>query len=508
MRGRIILTKAFLFFLAFSPAARAVQKVLPQEIRYPVAVGSFYPRNGRELSAQTAKLLDTADRRLRTSEGDIPKAIIVPHNALYFSGLTAGAGYAALKKLKPFVKRVVVIGSSHQGKYFGISLSQARYWEMPNRRFEIDEELTGKLIKMQGVGFDNGAHEAESSLEMQLPFINAVFGRDVKIVPVLVEDASIEQVSDFIKAVWGGPETVVVISTDMTAGKDAETVRQAIEKTARSLEKKEYKVIKDKDFCAPLPVAGLLAFAQENNLNIKKLDLQTSADAFPMTDKVIGFGAFGIFEEDKDENENQKERLESVLYANQEILLRVAAQSVVSGFDRGRPLRVKESRYPEELHEKGATFVSIYHNGVLRGSAGSPEATRSVLEDIAENAYAAAFSDFRFVPLDEDEIKDAEISILFLTRPELLSFENEEDLLTKIKPNEDGLIVKERSNKALFLPQIWETFPSPKEFLIHLKQRAGLPADYWSPTVKVYRFNVIDINSGDLEHPSSVWKKK
>ena len=501
--------QALLFIIAcFVPVTGMAEAVMPQEIRYPVAIGSFYPRDGRELSRKAADFIDTADRRLRLSGGDIPKVIIVPHNALYFSGLTAGAGYAALKKVKPFVKRVILIGSSHQGKYFGISLSQAKYWEMPNRRFEVDHGLVEKLIKMQGIGFDNDAHEAESSLEMQLPFINAVFGKDVKIVPVLVEDASIEQISDLIDAVWGGPETVIVISTDMLTGKDAETVRKAIGTTARVLEKKDYTLVKPQDFCAPLPVMGMLSYARENNLEVRTLDLQTSADSYPMTDKVIGFGAFGVYEKDETSKEDSRERLEGILHANQEALLRVAAQSVISGFERGRALRVRETRYPEELREKGATFVNIYYNGVLRGSAGSTEPVRSILEDVAENAYAAAFSDFRFVPLSEDEIKNAEISVSFLTYPEPVRFEDEKDLLTRITPQEDGLILKERANRALFLPQIWETFSSPHEFLVHLKQRAGLPADYWSPTVKVYRFKVIDINSGDLENPKSIWSPR
>ena len=491
--------------LCVLPFGGQARDILPQEIRYPAVIGSFYPRDGRELSRQAADFVDTADRRLRVSDGPIPKAIIVPHNALFFSGPVAGAGYAALKRLKPFVKKVVLIGSSHQGKYFGISLSQARYWEMPNRRFEADRELTEKLIKMQGIGFDNEAHEAESSLEMQLPFVNAVFGKDVKIVPILVEDASVEQVSDLIDAVWGGPETVIVVSTDMSSGKDAESVQNVLRETARRVEKKEYSSLKSDRFCAPLPVAGLLAYARENNLDVQTIDLRTSADAYLTTNKVIGFGAFGVYDTNKDAMEDSRERLESILQENQEALLRVAAQSIVSGFERGRSLRVRGNRYPEELREKGATFVNIYYNGALRGSAGSDEATRSILEDISENAYAAAFSDFRFIPLEEEEMKNAEISISFLTSPTPVHFSDEEDLMKKIKPQEDGLILKERSNRALFLPQVWNTFSSPKEFLLHLKQKANLPADYWSPTIKIYRFNVIDINSGDLENPKSVW---
>ena len=481
---------------------------MPQEIRYPAAVGSLYPRDGRELTKKAADLVATADRRLRVSDEEIPKAIIVPHNALFFSGETAAAGYAALKRLKPFVKRVVLIGSSHQGKYFGISLSQAQYWEMPNRRFESDREMTNRLIKMQGIGFDSAAHEAESSLEMQLPFIHAVFGRDVKIMPILIEDASIEQITDLIDTVWGGPETVVVVSTDMFSGQDAETVKKEIRKTARLLEKKDYSAIKKQHFCAPLPVEGLLAYARENNMDVRTIALQTSADVYPQTNKVIGFGAFGVYETDSEAQEHSFEQMEDLVRSNQEDLLRVAAQSLITGFERGRPIRLRENRYPEAFREKGMTLVNIYYNGALRGSAGSVEPTRSFLEDIAENAYAAGFSDFRFVPLDEDEIKDAEITISFLTPPRQMRFGGEEDLLSKITPQKEGLILKERSNRALFPPQIWETFSSPKEFLSHLKQKAGLPADYWSPTVKVYRFHVIDINSGDLENPKSIWQQR
>ncbi len=476
-------------------------------IRYPVGAGTLYPRDARKLSQKISELIETADRRLRLSASEIPKVIIVPHNALYFSGDVAAAGYAALKRLKPFVKRVVLISSSHQGTYFGISLSQAKYWEMPDQRFEIDRELTEKLLKIQGIGFDSDAHEAEPSLEMQLPFVGAVFGKDVKIMPILVEDASVEQISDLIAAVWGGPETVIIISTDMSSGKQAEKVKSDIYDISKLLEKGEYTKIKPKHFCASLPVAGLLAYVREHRFSVQTIELQTSENPFLEADNIVGFGAFGIYETN-DGSEDDKVQMENILHANQESLLRIAAQSIVTGFERGRPLRLRESRYPEELRRKGSTFVSLYYNGSLRGSAGSEETTRSILEDITENAYAAAFSDFRFLPLSEEEIKKAEVSVSVLTRPELIRFENEKDLLTKIKPEQDGLILQERSNKALFLPQVWETFSSPEEFLVHLKQKAGLPADYWSPTIKVYRFSVIDINSGDLENPESVWLPK
>lgn len=488
-----------------SPAA--ARDGMVQKIRYPVAAGTFYPRDSVELAKKTKDLIDAADRRLRLPASEIPKAIVVPHNLFYFSGDTAAAGYAALRRLKPFVKRVVLIGSSHQGKYFGISLSGARYWEMPDRRFEVDQELTQKLMKIQGIDFDDAAHEAESSLEVQLPFVSAVFSKDVKIVPVLVEDASTEQISDLMDAVWGGPETVVIVSTDMAAGKDAAKVAADVSDTAKLMEREEYSKIRKRHFCASLPVVGLLAYVRENGFSVQTIETATSADAALKTDKTVGFGAFGVYETDGGA-QTDRVQMENVLQANQESLLRVAAQSIVSGFERGRALRVRETRYPEELRQKAATFVNIYYNGALRGSAGSEEPDRSILDDVAENAYAAAFSDFRFIPLTEEEFKKAEISISILTRPTPVRFETEEELLAKIQPERDGLILRERANKALFLPQIWQTFPSPRDFLAHLKQKAGLSMDYTSPTLKVYRFDVIDINSGDLEDPASIWLPK
>lgn len=492
-----------LIFFSFSAIAET-DGILPQKIRYPIAVGTHYPRNGRELTKKTKELLEAAEGRLRPDRESFPKVIIIPHNAFLFSGMIAAGGFTYLQQLRPFVKRVILIGSSHQGNYFGISLSRARYWEMPDRRFEVDMELTEKLLKIQGIGFDDGAHEVESALEVQLPFISTIFRDDVKILPILVEDASIEQVSDLMDAVWGGPETVIVISTNLSSGKDADQIRKQDEKTAQILEKKDVGAIKKSMMCSPLPVSGLLAYASENGYLIKTLDLRTSADIFPASDKIMGFGAFGVYETAKNSEENKQE-VEDILKEHQEALLRIAAQSIVSGFERGRPLRVRETRYAEELQQKGATFVSIYYNGALRGSAGSSEAERSILEDIAENAYAAAFSDFRFMPLSEEEIKDAEVSISFLTRPVPIRFKDEKDLLAKMRPKVDGLILRERSNKALFLPQVWESFSSRKEFLSLLKRKAGLPMDYWSPTLKVYRFEVIDINSGDLENPQSIW---
>lgn len=500
--------KYFFFFLSLLlPLTGKADNPIAEKIRYPTAMGAYYPKDPKELQKLVKSQIDQAERRLRYDGEEIPKALIVPHSALHFSGTVAAAGYASLIKMRPFIKRVVLIGSAHQGRYFGMALSRAKYWEMPDRRFPVDMELAETLSKIPGISFDDTPHVAEHGLEMQLPYVSALFKEDVKILPVLVGDASVEQVSDLIDAVWGGLETLVIVSTDMSTSTKYERTRERDNATARVIENKDYSALKPKDMCAPLAVAGLLHFAKEHNMDVRQLDLRNSADIFPEVDKVVGFGSFGIFPTKQDPEEKKKE-MEDFLRANQEDLLRVAAQSIVSGFERGRSLRIRESRYPDDLRQNGATFVSIYHNGMLRGSVGSTEPSRSILEDIAENAYAAAFQDFRFAPLSEEEIKEAEISISFLTPKTPLKFSSETELMQMLQPHTDGLVLRERANKGLFLPSVWDTFSTPSEFLVQLKRKAGLPADYWSSTVKIYRFEVIDINSGDMEDPSSIWKPR
>ncbi|HDZ78001.1 MAG TPA: AmmeMemoRadiSam system protein A, partial [Gammaproteobacteria bacterium] len=127
----------------------------------------------------------------------------------------------------------------------------------------------------------------------------------------------------------------------------------------------------------------------------------------------------------------------------------------------------------------------------LRGCVGSLTACRSLSEDVAENAFAAAFRDHRFNALTEDELAEIEISISVLSTPELMVFTSEQELLSQLQPGVDGIILTEGGNRGTFLPSVWEHYPQPASFLSHLKMKAGLPADYWSDTMKIERYNTV-----------------
>lgn len=170
------------------------------------------------------------------------------------------------------------------------------------------------------------------------------------------------------------------------------------------------------------------------------------------------------------------------------ILRDVARQSIAHGVERGGPLQISLEEYPPELQEIRACFVTLHLGGMLRGCIGSLEAHRPLVLDVAHMAFSAAFSDPRFSPVRKEELEDLEISISVLSPQEQISFDSEEDLLQKIRPGIDGLVIKEDFFSGTLLPSVWESIPDPKEFLRTLKMKANLPPNHWSDTVQIFRY--------------------
>jgi AmmeMemoRadiSam system protein A len=178
----------------------------------------------------------------------------------------------------------------------------------------------------------------------------------------------------------------------------------------------------------------------------------------------------------------------SLTKGNQQRLLNLTKKSIQQGLKTGQPLKINLADFPPELTEYRATFVTLQIDNQLRGCIGMLEAVRPLVEDIAENAFSAAFKDPRFPPLSKEEFDKLEIHLSILTPSEQIIFESEQDLIAQLRPNIDGLILEEGHRRGTFLPSVWEQLPDPKVFIRHLKQKAGLKADYWSASIKVYRY--------------------
>lgn len=174
--------------------------------------------------------------------------------------------------------------------------------------------------------------------------------------------------------------------------------------------------------------------------------------------------------------------------AERSTLLALARESIRYGLAHGRPPTVRAADYDAALRIPAACFVTLQIKGALRGCVGSLEPVRMLVDDVAHNAYAAAFSDPRFPPLAEQELDQLDIHISMLSPRQPLRFSSEADLLRQLRPGVDGLVLEDARHRGTFLPSVWEQLPEASEFLRHLKIKAGLPPDHWSANLRVERY--------------------
>ncbi|HBZ69679.1 MAG TPA: AMMECR1 domain-containing protein [Deltaproteobacteria bacterium] len=179
-------------------------------------------------------------------------------------------------------------------------------------------------------------------------------------------------------------------------------------------------------------------------------------------------------------------------------LVEVAWSSIRHGLRYGVPLEVRPFHFESPLQELRASFVTLRIGDKLRGCTGTLEAVRPLVVDVAENAFASAFRDPRFAPLAHDELATLDLHISILDSPERLAVDSEEELLRALRPGRDGLILEEGVRRATFLPAVWDQLPAPRDFVWHLKQKAGLTPDYWSPSLRLFRYAVREIEGGGL----------
>jgi hypothetical protein len=188
------------------------------------------------------------------------------------------------------------------------------------------------------------------------------------------------------------------------------------------------------------------------------------------------------------------------------VLLQLAAASISHGLTWGKPVAVDKAEFADDLAADGACFVTLKHGPQLRGCVGSPRAHRPLIEDVAANAFAAAFADTRFPRLRAAERPCLSLSVTVLSPSEPLAFKNEATLCAQLRPHVDGLIIECDGRSAVFLPQVWEVLPAPGLFLEQLKMKAGFDAQDRSLELKAWRFVAECVSSESLNGSKALWR--
>lgn len=457
-------------------------------VRSPSVAGFFYPDDPELLESEVQGFLAAAE----PAQGEpplSPKALIVPHAGYRYSGPIAAAAYRHLASRRREIKRVILLGPSHRVGLTGLGASSAEMFETPLGKIRIDREAIQQVLRLPQVSIDDDAHAEEHSLEVQLPFLQCLL-EDFSLVPFSVGDASGEDVAEVLEQLWGGDETLVVISSDLShflGYRDAQ-VRDA--ETTRAIEALEPERLDWESACGRVPVRGLLLTARRKHLVVHTLDVRNSGDTQGGHDRVVGYGAWAFVEDAAVSRAEYDSK-------DRKQLLDLARHSIEHSLAHGVPAPVRVDDDPGKLAEVRACFVTLHLRGELRGCIGNVEASQPLIVEVADRACAAANRDPRFSPVRGGELAQLEISISVLSPLEPLSVASEEELLRMLRPGVDGLIVQEVTSRGVFLPTVWEQLPDPAEFLKHLKTKAGLGENYWSNSLKLWKFATESFGDGD-----------
>jgi AmmeMemoRadiSam system protein B len=254
-----------------------------QTVRPAAVAGMFYPDDPQELESQ----LDSFLTRAGTADSP-PKAMIVPHAGYVYSGPVAATAYARLAANRGKIRRVVLIGPDHRVGFRGIAASSADWFETPLGRIPVDQEAIDSL---PGVERFDRAHMLEHSLEVHLPFLQKMLD-DFSLVPLVVGQAEPEEVAAVLERLWGGEETLIVISSDLSHYHDYATASRIDGETTRAIESFNGSLIGPQEACGYIGVRGLLQVAREKGLRELTADVRNSGDTAGSRDQVVGYGAY------------------------------------------------------------------------------------------------------------------------------------------------------------------------------------------------------------------------
>lgn len=256
--------------------------------RKPAVAGRFYPADPRQLH-------DAVDAYLRAADhGDkVPKAMIVPHAGYIYSGPVAATAYARLAPAAQRIRRVVLIGPSHQVAFRGLAVSRAHAYSTPLGDVPVDQDAIAELLQFPFIEYLEQAHTLEHSLEVHLPFLQTVLDA-FKLIPIVAGDAEPAQVASVLERLWGGDETLLVISSDLSHYHDYATARQRDHETSRLIEALRFDEIVGDAACGKIGVNGLLKLLRDKGLSIKTIDLRNSGDTAGDKARVVGYGAYVV----------------------------------------------------------------------------------------------------------------------------------------------------------------------------------------------------------------------
>ncbi|MEQ8899219.1 MAG: AmmeMemoRadiSam system protein A [Roseovarius sp.] len=437
----------------------------------PSAVaGRFFPGEAEELARTVAECLAHG-----TPAASPPKAIISPHAGYPFSGHLAGMAWCATETARP--ARIAILSPSHQHAFTGIALPSQDRYAMPGFDLAIDTAARDMLVNRDLVHVENAAHDREHGVETQLPFQHQTHS-GTPVVPLVIGRAPDEQVAQTVDALAALGDTLFILSSDLSHFLTLHAAREHDAKTAKLIETAKPEDLTGAHACGAAAIRGFLLSDHGQGSRLLRLGMANSAAVTKDTTRTVGYGAWALFDV-----------TDAILHADHRTaLLKAARQALTSHITKCKLPHVETDSFAPPLQGHGASFVTLQKDGKLRGCIGSLTAHQPLIADVIENTRKSATEDPRFPPVTTEELDHITLKIAVLSPSEPMPVKDEADLLARLEPGRDGLILSDKGRRGVFLPMVWDSLPAPEAFLAALKQKAGLPRDHWSDRLQFRRF--------------------
>jgi hypothetical protein len=469
---------------------------LADDIREAVFAGRFYPSSQSDL----LKNIDSLTRRAKKTQVKIPsgkylKALILPHAGYPCSGLTAA--HATLVLSEKQFKKVILLGPDHRVGFINGAISDVTAYQTPLGRVFLHDDAA-KLRNRSELFHANKASDlSEHSLEVLLPFLQ-YYLKEFKIIPIVISQGNIGGLTREID-MFRDQNTLLVASTDLShflqyteaVEKDKKTIQMILNMDADNL-------LKGYNYaCGKVPILVLVSLARQYGWQPVLLHYSNSGDTCGGRSQVVGYAAIAFYgDKFMDDKKNADHRFTD---KQGQALVRLARHTLMKKLNKKiDPVEsgaLEEALKQDCFQENFGTFVTLKINDQLRGCIGNITASEPVKDGVGRNAVSAAFRDPRFSPLRAEELENVDIEVSILTPPEPLEYTDGNDLVSKLRVNIDGVIIRKGFANATFLPQVWKQVPKPEEFLGHLCMKAGMSADAWrndKPEVKIYQVQYFD----------------
>jgi hypothetical protein len=461
-----------------------------ETIRKPAYAGSFYPAAKSDIVQMIEVLtLKSKETRFTAPSGKSLKALILPHAGYIYSGLTAS--HASLVLSGSRFSKVILIGPDHRIGFTGCAISDSDIYETPLNPVRLHNDVLKLKLQKELFRTIPLSDKNEHSLEVVLPFLQTYL-KNFELVPIIAGSADYGKIADAIDTLIDDG-SLLVASSDLShympyrdaVVKDKQTIGMILNLEKERLAKS------DNSACGKIPVLTVMSLAGKHGWKPVLIHYSNSGDTAGDRSGVVGYAAIAFYGESSMEKENAS----NILTQKQgETLLKLAKKTISEelGIKPGPGHAPSQADLEDKsLARRSGTFVTLKINGQLRGCIGNLEASGTIIDGVKRNALNAAFNDFRFSPLTAKEFEKVDIEVSILSEPKILEYKDSDDLVKKLKPHVDGVIIRKGHASATFLPQVWEQLPRPEQFLSHLCAKAGLSSDSWKKSgLEVLTYNV------------------